>query len=112
MGIQHIRSDERFALKEGWLDTKWHFSFSQYYDPANLHFGALRVFNDDRVAPASGFDTHPHREMEIVTVMLAGRLEHRDSTGGRAVIGAGEVQRMTAGTGIAHSEKNPDPEEE
>jgi redox-sensitive bicupin YhaK (pirin superfamily) len=109
MNLQHIPSSQRYGMKQGWLDTKWHFSFDHYYDPANTHFGALRVFNDDWVDPASGFPTHPHREMEIVTLLLEGTLAHKDTTGGQHVMRAGDVQRMTAGTGIAHSEMNPDP---
>ena len=101
-----IRADERHFSDYGWLQTHWLFSFSDYYDPTNLRFGALRVFNDDVVQPKSGFPTHPHREMEIVTTVLSGELTHEDTTGGRGVIRAGEVQRMSAGTGIAHSEFN------
>ncbi len=109
MKLIHTPADQRYAVRQDWLDSKWHFSFDHYYDPANVSFGALRVFNDDRVAPASGFDTHPHREMEIVTILLEGELEHRDTTGGHSLMRAGDVQRMTAGTGLAHSEKNPHP---
>ncbi|HZZ84231.1 MAG TPA: pirin family protein [Anaeromyxobacteraceae bacterium] len=107
MELALVPAEKRYGFKEGWLDTRWHFSFDHYYDPDNVQFGALRVFNEDRIAAASGFDTHPHREMEIVTVMLAGALEHRDSSGGRALLEAGDVQRMSAGTGISHSERNP-----
>lgn len=101
-----IRSHERFHAESDWLSTYWLFSFDRYYDPNNVQFGPLRVFNDDVIQPAGGFGTHPHREMEIVTYVLKGALSHKDSTGGRDVIKAGEVQRMTAGTGIAHSEYN------
>jgi len=104
--IQHIRAADRFHLESDWLSAYWLFSFDRYYDPNNLNFGPLRVFNHDRVEPAGGFPTHSHREMEIVTYVLDGELTHKDSTGGRGVIHAGEVQRMTAGTGIAHSEIN------
>lgn len=104
--IKIIRSDQRHFSDHGWLQTYWLFSFSDYYDPANIRFGALRVFNDDVVQPGTGFPTHPHREMEIVTIVLSGELTHEDSTGSRGVIKAGEVQRMSAGTGIAHSEFN------
>lgn len=104
--IKIIRSDERHFSDYGWLQTYWLFSFSDYYDPSNLRFGSLRVFNDDVVQPKTGFPTHPHREMEIVTAVLSGELTHEDSTGSRGVIRAGEVQRMSAGTGIAHSEFN------
>ncbi len=104
--MQIIRAGERFHLESDWLSAYWLFSFDRYYDPANLNFGPLRVFNHDTVAGGGGFPTHPHREMEIVTYVLEGALAHKDSTGGRGLIRAGEVQRMTAGTGIAHSEFN------
>lgn len=104
--MQIIRADARFHLESDWLSAYWLFSFDRYYDPHNLNFGPLRVFNHDTVAGGGGFPTHPHREMEIVTYVLQGALAHKDSTGGRGVIGVGEVQRMTAGTGIAHSELN------
>jgi hypothetical protein len=103
---QIIRSDERYHLEADWLSTYWHFSFDHYYDPENVSFGPLRVFNDDVIQPSGGFPMHSHREMEIITYVLEGRLEHRDSLGNRGVIGAGEVQRMSAGTGIRHSEYN------
>lgn len=104
--IRKIKASERFHLESDWLSAYWLFSFDRYYDPENLNFGPLRVFNHDRVEPAAGFPTHPHREMEIVTYILEGQLTHKDSTGGRGLIRTGEVQRMTAGTGIAHSEIN------
>lgn len=104
--MQIIRAKDRFHLESDWLSAYWLFSFDRYYDPHNLSFGPLRVFNHDTVNAGAGFPTHPHREMEIVTYVLAGELTHKDSTGGRGVIQAGEVQRMTAGTGIAHSELN------
>ncbi|HKP88264.1 MAG TPA: pirin family protein [Blastocatellia bacterium] len=104
--IKTIRADERHFSDFGWLQTYWLFSFDSYYDPANLQFGSLRVFNDDVVKPKSGFPTHPHREMEIVTIVLSGEITHEDSIGNRTVIKAGDVQRMSAGTGIAHSEFN------
>ena len=101
------RSGERGSTRMGWLQS-WHsFSFNRYHDPAHVHFGPLLVLNDDIVAPASGFDTHPHQNMEIVTCVLEGAVAHRDSTGADAIIRAGEVQRMTAGTGVRHSEHNP-----
>ena len=104
--MQIIKAKDRFHLESDWLSAYWLFSFDRYYDPANLNFGPLRVFNHDTIAGGGGFPTHPHREMEIVTYVLDGELAHKDSTGGRGLIRAGEVQRMTAGTGVAHSELN------
>jgi redox-sensitive bicupin YhaK (pirin superfamily) len=109
--INVIRSNERYHYQNDWLSTYWHFSFDEYYDPRNMGFGPLRVFNDDVINPASGFPTHAHREMEIVTYVLQGELEHKDSTGAQDRIRAGEVQRMSAGTGVRHSEYNPSPEQ-
>ena len=97
---------ERGLTTLPWLKSHHSFAFNDYYDPAHESFGPLRVLNDDTVAPGTGFGTHSHRDMEIVTYVLDGALEHRDSTGGRGVIESGEVQRMTAGTGVAHSEYN------
>ena len=104
--IHVIRADDRHFTDFGWLKTYWLFSFSEYYDPVNIQFGALRVFNDDVVAPHTGFGTHPHQEMEIITIVLDGEVTHEDSLGTKAVIRAGDVQRMSAGTGIRHSEFN------
>lgn len=104
--IKIIKSDERHHEDFGWLSTRWHFSFDTYHDPENLNWGALRVFNDDVINPGGGFGMHPHRDMEIVTYVLEGELEHRDSEGNRGVIHPGEVQVMSAGTGITHSEFN------
>ena len=108
--IKVIRSDERFHFESDWLSTYWHFSFDRYYDPNNMSFGPLRVFNDDVVQPSSGFPLHGHSEMEIITYVIDGELEHKDSTGGVGRIGPGEVQRMSAGTGIRHSEYNASPD--
>jgi len=104
--IKVVPSVQRHFSDFGWLQTYWLFSFDSYYDPSNRQFGSLRVFNDDVVAPGSGFPTHSHREMEIVTVVLSGELTHNDSTGGNGVVRAGDVQRMSAGTGVSHSEYN------
>lgn len=104
--IQVIEARKRQFSDFGWLKTYWLFSFSSYYDPKNIQFGALRVFNDDVVRPRTGFPTHPHEEMEIVTIVLSGEITHQDSMGNKAVIGAGDVQRMSAGTGLTHSEFN------
>ena len=90
----------------GWLKTDLSFSFANYYDPARIHFGALRVLNDDTIAPAQGFGTHPHDNMEIVTIPLEGAVEHQDSMGHKEVIQSGDIQAMSAGTGITHSEYN------
>lgn len=100
------RAEDRFATTIDWLDSRNSFSFADHYDPANTHHGVLLVNNDDRVAPGTGFDTHPHRDMEIVTWVLQGSLVHQDSAGNAGVIYPGLAQRMSAGTGIQHSEKN------
>jgi hypothetical protein len=104
--IKVIKSNERHHRDLGWLSTYWHFSFDDYYDPANMNWGALRVFNDDVIQPGQGFGAHPHRDMEIVTYVLEGQLEHRDNQGNHGVIRPGEVQVMSAGSGIVHSEYN------
>lgn len=106
MKIKHIPADQRHFSDFGWLKTCWLFSFSSYYDPENIHFGPLRVFNDDVVEPGSGFPTHPHEEMEIITVVLEGEITHKDSMGNTSTIRQGDVQRMSAGTGLTHSEFN------
>lgn len=106
------RASERGFADYGWLKTHYSFSFADYYDPNKTHFGALRVLNDDIIKGGSGFGTHPHRNMEIVTIPLSGSLAHRDSLGNSGVIRAGEAQAMSAGRGIAHSEFNPSPTED
>ncbi len=101
------RSEDRGKANYGWLDTKYSFSFANYYNPKMMNFGMLRVLNDDTVVPAMGFGTHPHDNMEIITIILEGQLEHKDSMGTGSVIYKDEVQVMSAGSGITHSEFNP-----
>lgn len=107
MKIEIIRSEDRGRAEHGWLHSRFSFSFAEYYNPKRMGFGALRVLNDDVVEPGKGFDMHFHDNMEIVTIVLEGALEHKDSEGNHGVIRPGEVQRMSAGTGIRHSEFNP-----
>ncbi len=109
--IKVIPSADRYHADHGWLDTRWHFSFSDYNDPANMNWSALRVFNDDIVKGGGGFDFHPHRDMEIVSYIVDGALEHQDRLGNRHVNRPGEVQVMSAGRGIVHAERNPSPAE-
>ncbi|NJD22418.1 MAG: pirin family protein [Melioribacter sp.] len=104
--IEIKKSNERGHTKIDWLDSRHSFSFGEYYDPKNIHFGSLRVINDDTIQPGEGFPTHPHRDMEIITIILEGTVAHKDSSGGEGTITANEIQRMTAGKGILHSEFN------
>src|SRR5262249_18300889 len=104
--VQIDRQAERYHFRNDWLSAYWHFSFDHYYDPARLGLGPLRVFNDDTVKPRSGFPMHPHRDMEIVTIVLSGSLEHEDNQGNRGLLEADDVQVMSAGTGIVHAERN------
>jgi len=108
--ISIIPSAERYHADHGWLDTHWHFSFGDYHDPKNMNWSALRVFNDDTVHAGGKFDFHPHKDMEIVSYIVDGELEHQDILGNRHVNKAGEVQVMSAGRGIYHAEGNPSSE--
>lgn len=108
--IKLRKAKERGSTGLDWLESYHTFSFNNYYDPNFTHFRHLRVINDDYVQPAQGFGTHPHNDMEIITYVLEGQLEHQDSLGNGSIINAGEIQRMSAGTGIFHSEFNPSPD--
>lgn len=105
--IRVYPANERYHANHGWLDTYFSFSFAEYFDPNNMNFGPLRVLNDDVIKPLHGFGAHPHQEMEIVSIVLSGQLKHQDSLGNEAITTFGGIQRMSAGTGIVHSEVNP-----
>ncbi|WP_172198493.1 pirin family protein [Saccharibacillus qingshengii] len=110
--IQTYPASSRFEYDKGWLKGGHSFSFGEYYDPENVKFGPMRVCNDDIIAPGKGFGAHPHSDMEIISIILSGRLRHEDSLGSVAVTGFGGVQRMSAGTGVIHTEHNPSDHED
>lgn len=105
------RAGDRGVSEHGWLSSRFSFSFADWYDPTRMGFGALRVLNDDTIAPASGFGTHPHKDMEIITIVMKGTVTHQDSMGNTGEVVAGEVQVMSAGTGVLHGERNASPTE-
>lgn len=106
------RAEERGRGEYGWLSTRYSFSFANWYDPSRMGFGALRVINDDRIAPANGFGAHRHEDMEIITIVTKGVVTHEDSMGNVGTVPAGDVQAMSAGTGVTHAERNDSPDEE
>jgi len=112
LDIKIHKSDERGRAEHGWLHTRFSFSFADYYNPDRMDFGALRVLNDDIIDAGKGFGSHPHDNMEIVSIVLEGELEHKDNMGNHGVIPAGDVQRMSAGSGVVHSEFNASKEKE
>ncbi|WP_373032433.1 pirin family protein [Sulfurovum sp.] len=107
----HIPFNTLYAADHGWLQSRFHFSFAEYHDKSNMNCGALRVMNDDIIQPDTGFDTHPHKDMEIITYIIRGELTHQDSMGNKERLGRGAIQYLSAGTGITHSEKNEGDEE-
>ncbi|MFD2615170.1 pirin family protein [Paenibacillus gansuensis] len=110
--IRVYKADTRYFTDHGWLQSNFSFSFADHYDPENMNFGPMRVLNDDIIQAGKGFGAHPHHEMEIVSLVLRGKLRHQDSLGNTAVTGFGQIQRMSAGTGIVHSEFNPSEDED
>lgn len=109
--LKHIPFSSLFTANHGWLKSHFHFSFAEYHNPDNIHFGTLRVMNDDIVQPHTGFGTHPHRDMEIVSYVISGKLTHADSMGNKESLERGDIQYLSAGTGITHSEMNDEDEE-